>query len=423
MSTKEYAPDVRLIDRDREIPSAFPETNRRRTHAVSGVSGRLLTVVTVLVALMLPPAVLAQPGGEPAQVLTAPIQALELPEVISVVGTVEPARRSVVASEVAGLVEALPVRQGDSLEAGQLVCQLNATARRLELQQAQAQLAASTERNGETQALYDNWAREKQRVDTLHDRGVASDKEYRDVTTEYAAAKSRLAQTKQDMVAQQALVDRLKDALDKTSIKAPFAGAVVSLRTEVGQWVDQGGPVLEMIELATVLVRVQAPARVLPYVRVGQPCVVTIESIDEKLTGSIKHIIRQADIQARTLPIDIELTNQQGHLAAGMFARAQVPSGPTRRQLIVTRDAVSQQGPMRMVYAIRDGPDGTTVAKRVPVSLVGEHQSGVAIQGEGLEAGDQVVVRGNEQFLMNPSDSLPVIATPANPPSTAAPAD
>ena len=368
-----------------------------------------MAVVVLLGALA--PVAWGQPGS-PVQVLTAAVAELALPEVMSVVGTIEPMRRSVVASEVSGLVDSLPVRQGDDLAQGQVLCTLDRTSRRLEHRQAQATLDALTERIAEAQALFDNWEREKQRIDRLREQAVASDKEYRDIATGYITARSRLTQAKLDVVAQQALVDRLADALAKTTIKAPFSGTVVALRTEVGQWLGEGSPVLEMIDLSAVLVRVDAPANVLPHVMVGQPCVVTVDALGRQFTGKIKHIIRQADPQARTLPIEVELVNDKGHLAAGMFARAEIASGPTRPQLIVSRDAVCQRGTMRMVYVVRSLGGAGALAEPLPCVLVGEHEAGVAIQAAGLKPGQQVVVRGNEQFLMGPPGPVPVIPTP-----------
>jgi len=385
----------------------------------------------------------AQFGG-PAAVEVAPIVQQRLPDVINVVGTIRPARRSLVGNEVPGLVEQLPVRQGDSLQAGQLICQLDKTRLKLQQQQLVAQMAAQDAVIEELEAATDQATADKKRIDRLFESGAAMEKEYRDITTAYTTAVRRLAAARFRREALQAEAGQLADQVAKTAIKSPFGGYVVALHTEVGQWLAQGSPVLEMLDLSTVLVRVDAPSAVLPYAREQQPCTVTVDALDRTFNGRIKHVIRQVDELARTVPIEIELANDQQMLAAGMFARADVPAGPTTDRLLVSRDAVAQQGEVRMVYVIRSRPaeaqntqpqspssktnqppsetaskstqSSQEISEAVPVlvRLVGEYEGGVAIEGDGLSPGDRVVVRGNEQFLLMPPGPVPVVVTAAS---------
>mgnify|MGYP001066752898 CR=1 FL=1 len=398
------------------------------------------SIYIVLPLVTVATTVRAQFGG-PVAVEVAPIVQQRLPKVINVVGTIRPARRSLVGNEVPGLVEQLPVRQGDLLQAGKLICQLDKTRLELQQQQLVAQIAAQDAVIEELEAAAAQAAADKKRIDRLFENGAAMEKEYRDITTAYTTAVRRLAAARFRREALQAEAGALADQLAKTSIKSPFGGYVVALHTEVGQWLAQGSPVVEMLDLSTVLVRVDAPSGVLPYVREQQPCTVTVDALDRTFNGRIKHVIRQVDELARTAPIEIELANDQQMLAAGMFARADVPAGPTTDRLLVSRDAVAQQGEVRMVYVIRTRPaeahntpsnsspsqanhspaepaaastqNSQEITEAVPVlvRLVGEYEGGVAIEGEGLNPGDRVVVRGNEQFLLMPPGPVPVAVT------------
>jgi len=390
----------------------------------------------------------AQFGG-PVAVEVAPIVQQRLPKVINVVGTIRPARRSLVGNEVPGLVERLPVRQGDLLQPRQIICQLDKTRLELQQQQLVAQIAAQDAVIEELEAATASATADKKRIDRLFENGAAMEKEYRDITTAYTTAVRRLAAARFRREALQAEAGQLADQVAKTSIKSPFGGYVVALHTEVGQWLAQGSPVVEMLDLSTVLVRVDAPSAVLPYAREQQPCAVTVDALDRAFNGRIKHVIRQVDELARTVPIEIELANDQQMLAAGMFARADVPAGPTTDRLLVSRDAIAQQGEVRMVYVIRTRPaevhntqpqsppskanqppaetraistqSNQEITEAVPVlvRLVGEYEGGVAIEGEGLTPGDRVVVRGNEQFLLMPPGPVPVVVRPTSTPAVA----
>ncbi|MFQ6048016.1 MAG: efflux RND transporter periplasmic adaptor subunit, partial [Phycisphaerae bacterium] len=339
----------------------------------------------------------AQP--QPLPVVVAPVVERNLPTTISVVGTVRPLRRTLVAAEAAGLVEQLSVRQGDRVEAGQVLCQLDDSLLRLQHRQAVAELAGLQERIGELEALFERWRYEKARIDRLYEQRVASEKEFRDITTEYQTVARRLAQARHSLQAGQARVAYLAKQLEKTTIRVPFSGHVVSLKTEVGQWLAPGSAVLELIDIAKVLVRVDVPASAVGFCGCGDPCQVTIDAVGRQFVGTIRHIIPQADQAARTVPVEIELDNQDGRLVAGMFARACVPAGPTVKRLLVPRDALSQQGPMRLVYLVQQSSQ-VSLATAVPVKVSGEYGAAVAVDSPMLSAGQKVIVRGNEQLLL-----------------------
>ena len=96
-----------------------------------------LIVVATAVWLLVPRSALAQPVNK---VLLAEAQLKELPATSLLVGSVRPNRTSIVGAEVEGLVTALPVRQGDYLKQGTLICQLNDDILQLELRAAEGKL-------------------------------------------------------------------------------------------------------------------------------------------------------------------------------------------------------------------------------------------------------------------------------------------
>ncbi len=404
----------------------------------------------------------AQGPSAPSLVAVAPVAERELPATIRLVGTVEPATRSLLGAEVAGLVKAMPVRQGDLVGKGKLICQLKDDTLRLDYREAVARLdrlkARLTELEAgerklvlvrlqaameEARALYEKWRVEKERIDKLYESDKAAYMEYRDVTAEFNAAAKRFEQAKAlyelgkegpraevitqarfDVAAQEAAVARFADYLSKTTIEAPFSGHVADRHTEVGEWIDQGGAVVELVDLRTVLVRVNVPEAAIPFARVGATCNVRIDALGGDFEGKIKHVIPQADQAARTFPVEIEIANSQFTLKAGMFARADVPSAPATKRLTVPTDAIIQRGPARLVFVI-EASQGKPMALPVPVHIEAEFGETAAVKaapalGEAaaamshlLRAGAQVVVQGN-QMLFGPS---PVMVLPTTMPA------
>ena len=67
----------------------------------------------------------------------------------------------------------------------------------------------------------------------------------------------------------QAKVQRLRDDVQKTVIRAPVSGFITNRYAEVGQWLERGGRVADIIDLATVLVRVAVHERDIRLIQVG----------------------------------------------------------------------------------------------------------------------------------------------------------
>lgn len=398
-----------------------------------------------------------------AKVVTTAAESKEIPATITLVATVEPVRRSRVASEMAGLVEEMPVRQGDHVNAGDVLCGLNddtlssvlaeASARLEALKAYHEELVTGTRPEvldrlkamvDEAEAEVARWDAEMTRVSALYSEADSNEKEVYDTRADYAVAKHRkqaadaayreavagpraevIAKARHDVAEQQAVVNRAQTDLDKATIRAPFGGYVVARGVEIGEWVPVGGTVVEIVDLGRVLVTVDAPESGLPHMKVGDPARVEVDALGRAFRGTIRHIIRQADPTARTFPVEIEVDNADGHLAAGMFARATVPSGAAAETVAVPKDAIVERNGVAYVAPIMPGSQGEPTAMLMPVTVGAEIGEWVAITSGNVQAGTQVITRGTERImpfpmaveLVNP-DGTPAAAATNKAPSS-----
>ena len=114
--------------------------------------------------------------GGPAKVTVAEVELRPLPASATLVGTVEPLTRSLIGSEIAGLVEQMPVREGDFVRKGQLVCKLRGDTIEFQLAEARARLQA-------LEAELRRWEYELERINRLYGGEDASAKEVYDAPT------------------------------------------------------------------------------------------------------------------------------------------------------------------------------------------------------------------------------------------------
>lgn len=355
---------------------------------------------------------------------------------LTVVGTIRPYLRSMIASEVEGIVEDLLVREGDLVDAGQVICHLRDSPRRFQYDESQArlrqleaelaELVAGTRKEEldrtraameEAEAVHRRWELESDRIRRLRERDSASEKEYNDTIWETAAARARLDQAKavyQEAVAgpreeviaraqyavaaQRTAVARLRYDLEQSLIRAPFTGYVVRRQTEIGQWLAAGGAIVEMIELDRVLVRVDVPESAIASSRVGDRIGVDVPALERSFVGQLVHIIPQADERARTFPIEIEVDNPEHELRSGMFVRARVAAGPVVDSIIVPRDAILQRAGTYVVVVVTPGPeDEGWMAAPTPVGLGLDLGDWVVVRSPDIEAGTRVAVKGHDR--------------------------
>ena len=118
----------------------------------------------------------------------------------------------------------------------------------------------------------------------------------------------------------------------------------------------------------------------------------SIQSGGKSYQASFINFILQVDLATRTFTVKLKLKNAKG-LIQGMEARAQLPNGPKTESLLVPRDAVLKQARHDILFLAIDGK-----AKMVQVEIHGYQGMMVAVSGEGLFKGQEVVVKGNERI-------------------------
>ncbi len=183
---------------------------------------------------------------------------------------------------------------------------------------------------------------------------------------------------------------RLEILLSKKTIRAPFAGVIVKKHVERGEWLSPGSVVATIAADDITDIIVEVPERLLKFLSPGME--IGISAGGSELKGNIIAVIPRGDISTRTFPVKIRVANTTS-LVEGMEATATLPEGEEAESLIVHRDAVIKVMGDTVVYTVNDSK-----AAMVPVTVSGYQGMTAGIQGEGLEAGMKVVIKGNERL-------------------------
>jgi RND family efflux transporter MFP subunit len=330
------------------------------------------------------------PGQGPAVVRYTEARQHNLRRNVTLPGTVEAETTTTVASTIEGLVVEYPAREGMRVREGDVLARLRTVSKELELE---AQRAALREAEARLKLADTNLRRAQE----LYEAGVIARQQFDDAQSEFHAWQGRTDNLK-------ATIARLEDELERMTIRAPLAGVIVRERTEIGQWLGPGSPVVDLLALDAVEIRVDVPERYYPMLRVGSRAEVSFESLPgTSLTGRVIAVIPAADPQARTFPVKVRVSNRGGRIGAGMLAQVSFPMGEITAATIVPKDAIVRQGPLTVVYRV----NGDNTVEPVPVETGAAAGVWIAVNG-AIRAGDKVVTRGNERL----QPGQPVQGTP-----------
>ena len=327
-------------------------------------------------------------GPPPVPVRIALVEQKMVSEQVSLVGTTEAVAMSTVAAEVSGVVEYFPVKEGDFVKKGALLVRLISTELKIRLKGAVA--ARETIR-----ARLELAEKELSRYSRLKDANSIAARNYDEALYNQRAFSQELLSSEADM-------ERLEYEIKQKKVVAPFSGFVSAEHTQVGEWINVGGPVVDLVDLGQIQVSVDVPERYAVMIAPQGEVKVMIKSISNELrAGRTNAMLPQGDPDSRTFPAKINIENQDFKIKSGMEAMVTFNLAAQKSALLVPKDAVVTAGNNRLVFMVNDGK-----AIPVPVKILGYYDGNVEVAGK-LAPGSKVVIRGNER--LRPGQPVSVI--------------
>jgi len=295
-------------------------------------------------------------------------------------GTVQTRLISTVASEVSGLVIEFPVRKGQTVQKGEVLARLRRENLELRLIEARAQLSEDDSRLKLAE-------RTMQRTKELLAKGAVSQQDVDDRESEFLSLERRSERLR-------AIIEQFEDDLERTVIRAPFSGVVVEEHTQLAEWIDVGGAVLELMSLEELEVAVDLPERYYDLVRPGTRATISFEALPGvQIVGVTRAIIPQADTQSRTFPVLLEIPNLEGRIGVGMMAQVELSFGKSHTTTIVPKDAIIVGNQGHFAYVL----DEENIARRKEVVSGAAVGAWVEVNN-AVRPGQRVVTRGNERL-------------------------
>lgn len=325
-----------------------------------------------LLALM-PGLVMAQFGDSRPTVELDQAREVTMMPTMQVAGTVVSRSDAVLSAEVEGrLVEVADV--GTEVEAGDTVARIEDTNLRLRARELAGEKARAESRLNHLES-------ELRRFERLAETNSAAISQLDQTRNDRDIARS-------DLVIVQARLEQVEDQLDRAHITAPFPGVVVERQARTGERVSVGAEVVRVVNPNDLEVVARAPLNYYTYVRAGDE--LAVEAGERTLSAPLRATVSVGNESRHVFELRLNLEEA---LPVGQTVRVTIPTADVREVLAVPRDALVLRGDGTAVFIVDD--DNT--ARRIRVTTgIGE---GDMIEVSGpIQAGDRVVVRGNERL-------------------------
>lgn len=294
-----------------------------------------------------------------------------------------------VAARVAGAVKGVVANVGDFVERDAPLALLDPAPARAERDLRQAQVAQFSAQISAAKASQKLAAQQLERLKKLRNSPAFSQAAFDERTQALDSANAQLAAAKASLTSSQANLRLAKLNLAYTTIRAPYSGVVKTRHVSAGAWVNPGMAVFEMIDTSSAEWEAELTATRAAALSVGDEITVKLPSGDSR--ALVRAIIPDENPASGTRPVRfVPRGNLPNNLAANQTTTLQLPVGGAQRATTAHKDAIIRQGPQAMVYVVIE-----SVAQIRPVQL-GAAVGNRFIVNDGLQAGDMVVIRGNE---------------------------
>lgn len=329
-------------------------------------------ILMMLLAASLAAGAYAQFGGA-APVTVDQARLMAMAPTMQVAGTVLSRSDAFLSAEVEGrLLEVAEV--GERFDRGDVLARVEDTRLQLRAEELEAEIESVEARLEFLEAelaryrrlAADNLASQTQIEQTRSERDVAQG--------DLAVARSRLAQ--------------VADEIDRTRIRAPFDGVVAQRLVQAGERVSTGTQVMRIYNPDNLEVVARAPLSFYRYVQPGDELAVRVN--EEVIPATLRTLVSQGTEQSHVFELRLNLDER---LPVGQAVRVTVPTADVREVLAVPRDALVLRGSGTSVFVV----DDENTARRVNVAVGIGSENMIEVKG-AIQAGDRVVIRGNERL-------------------------
>ena len=316
-----------------------------------------------------------------ANAVNAPVEVIQpatLAETRVTTGTVRSMTVSPLAAKVMGNVTRVLVSEGQRVQAGQLLVEIDDREGRAKTAQATAGTSQVDSAIAAAQANADVMAATYKRFAALRERGSVSPQEFDEISAKNAAAQAQLQQARAAGSQARAGLTEAQTFLSYSEVRSPIAGVVTARMIDPGAQAAPGMPLLTVEDDSRYRVETTVDEDLASRVHVGD-----VVNVEDKIPARVTNVAA-VDPGTRSALVKLDLPPASG-LRSGAFVRVAFPIG-TRNGITVPAAAVAHRGQLTSVFVVdKDG------VARMRLVTLGEPQGDRVEVLSGIDAGETIV--------------------------------
>jgi len=260
---------------------------------------------------------------------SVPVEQTEIPRVYVSPGSIVPSQEFMVTSTISGFIQEIAVREGDRIEAGDLLVRIDPSKVKRAIAQAEATVAAA-------RAELEDASDDVRKYRVLVESESISDERLRKAVLRQKRTRAELRKAEAELQSQR--VD-----LDYIEIRSPATAQVAKRIMSVGDLSLPGNPILHLESLQEIEFVTHVPETILIQLQSGQPVSIQLDGLQREIEGQITAIVQSQDPVTRSGKVKVLLSGL-ADVMPGMFGRASFITGTDTLLTVPESSLVTRAG-------------------------------------------------------------------------------
>lgn len=314
----------------------------------------IIVAILLVIGMAVGAAVKGRAADKGTKVFVDEVVRRDVTQFVTATGKIEPEVEVKIAPEVSGEIVELPVAEGAQVKKGQLLLRIRDDNYRYQVDQREADLAATRASEVQSRARLEQARDDMERSKDLYDKQLIPFSQHRRTQTEFEVAQANFESAQAQVRRADGLLSQSRDLLEKTTIYAPMDGTISRLPVEVGERVAGTGQfnaieVMRVADLSNMEVVVRVNENDVVNVRVGNIARIDVDAFpDREFTGAVTEIAStaittgansQAEVTNFEVKIRIDVDGET--LKPGMSALADIETATATDVLVVPIQSVT----------------------------------------------------------------------------------
>jgi membrane fusion protein, multidrug efflux system len=295
------------------------------------------------------------------------VKTLALDQTVAVSGSLRAVQTALIKARVAGELQSLSKREGDTVRAGEVVARIDSTEAQARVRQAEQQAAAARAQVAIAQRAFDNNR-------ALVQQGFIS-------ATALETTSGNLATTQANHQAALAALDIARKSLGDTVLRSPLAGQVAARMVQNGERVGVDTRVLEVVDLSVFEIEAALSPTDAAQVQIGQLARLQVEGLSSPVEATVARINPSVQAGSRSVLIYLGVPAAAG-MRQGLFVQGSIVTA-TLNAPAVPLSSVRNDKPQPYIQVVRDG---AIAHVPVPLTLQAQHGGEPMVVIEGVSA-------------------------------------